>query len=117
MSHIGTCIAITHCAEISNKDNTVRLTFGFMTGTHSVLVERWQADETGAMKQVMVRTIGNAQHGVSDDETRPLRERYIEMLRKQYEFVTLRQHLDPLVKGFDCITEEREADPFGLFKP
>lgn len=113
-SHMGTYIAITHCADIFNEDRTVRLTLGIVTGTDSVLVERRETDETGAMKRVMVRTIGGAQHEVSDDATRPLGERYIEMLRKQYGFVTIRRHLEPLVKGFDCITSKGEADSFGV---
>jgi len=113
-SHIGTYIAITHCADIFNEDRTVRLALGFVPGTDSVLVERWETDETGAMKRVMVRTIGGAQHQVSDDATRGLGERYIEMLREQYGFVTIRRHLKPLVEGFDCITSKGEADSFGV---
>lgn len=116
-SHEGTYIAITHCADIFNEDGTVCLSLGFVPGTHSVLVERCETDETGAMKRVMVRTIGGAQFGVSDDETTPLGERYIKMLREQYESVTIRRHMEPLVEKFDCITSEREADSFGLFKP
>ena len=116
-SHAGTYIAVTHCADIFNEDGTVCLSLGFVPGTHSVLVERCETDETGAMKRVMVRTIGGAQVGVSDDETTPLGERYIEMLRKQYGFVTLRHHLEPLVEGFHCITSKGETDSFGVRKP
>lgn len=99
----------TNCADIVNEDETVRLTLAFKPGTYSVRVERWESREAGAMEQVMVCTIGAAQHEVSNDKTRPLADRYIEMLRKQYAVIhrRSRQHMEPLVAGFDSITSKK----------
>jgi hypothetical protein len=92
----------------------LRLALGFVPGTYDVRVERHERKGARDETLVMARTIGGAQYEVSDDETKPLSDRYIEMLRKQYASVTIRCHLKPLVEGFHCITSEGEADSFGV---
>ena len=106
----STYLVLTQEAHILNEPGTARLTLHFVHGTHSVRVERCESDGTGYMTPVMARTIGGAQYAVLNNKTKPLRDRYIDMLREQYGFVTLKQHLEPLVRGFDCITSEKEAD-------
>ena len=102
----------TDCEDIVNKDGTACLSIMSVPGTLNVRLERYILSSTRPKKLEMACTIENAQHEVSDDKTVPLRDRYIEMLRKQYGFVTIRRHLEPYVNGFHCITSEGEADSF-----
>jgi len=50
-------------------------------------------------------TFPGGQYSVSNDETIPMKERYVKMIRNQWHsFLLVRRDLEPLVKDFKCIT-------------
>ncbi len=106
--------------EFPNETGKYWLGIGKITGTQDIYMTLFAktANLAGIMEDgdksegrmgkytFNTKTMGGGQYNVSNDDSIPIKNRYIEMLRNQWHnFVLVRRDLTPLVKDFKCIIE------------
>lgn len=111
-------IRVTEYVELQNDDKKYWLGIGKIDGSQDIYLELYHIikipsshKNTGTFKrkEIISKRFAYGQYHVSKNNSIHIRERYIEMLRKQCEMSHIvKNSLMPLVKDFECIIGKKK---------
>ena len=117
-------IAVNDYLEIFNENKKYILGIGHIEGTNDLHISlkgmivgpslMYPSEAVCRNETIESTRFINGYYSLSKDTSIPLRDRYIGLLKEQYEVsVIVREELHPIVKDFECIVGKKK-NPFGM---
>lgn len=117
-------IAVNDYLEIFNENKKYILGIGHIEGTNDLHISlkgmiigpSSMYPNKGVCRNETIESTRyiNGYYSLNKDTSIPLRDRYIGLLKEQYEVsVLVREELHPIVKDFECIVGKKK-NPFGM---